>query len=769
MRDGSPSSLSRANFVLAFAVALSPSFLQSELSCTGDTTLSNLTFEVSGENLVAFGPGQRSYDVTVDGEVAVVQVQSTDPNADLSYSWSSEGSMIANGYLGVGSGSFAVDLPLGEAVLQISVVTPGGSAGYYTVKACRCATAIYDRTDRAGMTPFPDDYWLYPDATQPSGYRVLLQPPAREADVGVLYSALMNETITLDGFSPIGGIVIELSDAPDPTSLPLTPRASLDPSSTLALFDLTPGSETYGERVPFQLTPVTRTLPGQATNHSLVLYPSISLLPRGRYAVVLTTRARATDLRPYGPSPFMKAVLEPPVTGEASSISRVRSLLEDDVLDVLEDPAIVSPAVHRSAIALVARFSVRSMDAIPQTPLSMKAQLADSPPPSYQVDSISPRFGSVAAIVRGTWQAPNWRENQYYIARDANGDPRITGSLTVPFVMALPRAAESGPVPIVMYQHGSPGSAEQITWDSAGLAAEGFAVIGFTDTLNRELGQDLDFQSATLFQALLDDWRFPNFMMQTFGDMLGFLRVIEQLGAVDILPFPGGDGSPDLDVDAPLGYVGLSMGSVHGSAFLAYAPEVEAAAISAGALRQGEGYFSGGGFIDQFPPDLQSFLPNATPADYWVGLAILQMVFDHQDPYNHAQYVYRTPLEVSGTTRKASILLQEGLGDFNHGTRALAWNFGPIPHLEPIWEEAGVLPTITGVVQGNIDANTTAAFYQFVPVGIPGVPPTPGCAFEPVGHFCAQAAPEAHEQRERFLRSAVDEPVPTIVDPLQSP
>lgn len=726
-----------------------------------------MTFEVSGEDLLTFSSGQRLYDVMADSGSALVRVQASDPGARINYQLTSGRTLIESGQIGVGSGETTISVPPGEVTLRVDVVPPGGSVGYYTVQVCRCATAFYDRTDRSRMSPFPDDYWRHPDSSQPSGYRVLLRPPTREPDVGVLYSALMNETVVLDGFSPIGGIVIELSDAPDPISLPMTPAASLASDATLQLLDLTPGSATFGERVPFQLTPITRTLPGQATNHSLVMYPSISLSPRGRYAVVLTKAARALDLRPYRPSAFMKAVMQTPAAGEAGDITRVRGVLDDGVLDVLADPAMVSPPLYRDAIALVVRFSVRSTDDIPLTPLSMKNQIQALPPPSYQITSVSPRLGPVAAIVRGTWQPPNWREDQYFIARDANGDPRITGNLTVPFVLALPRAAESGPVPVVMYQHGSPGSAEQITWDSNGLAAEGFAVIGFTDTLNRELGQDSDFQSATIFQVLLDNWRFPHFMMQTFGDMLAFLRLIEELGSLDLVPAPGGDGSPDLDLGAPLTYVGLSMGSVHGSAFLSYAPEIKAAAISAGALRQGEGYFSEGRFIDDFPPDLQAFLPNANPADYWVGLSILQMAFDHQDPYNHAQYLYRTPLEVGGTTQKASVLLQEGLEDFNHGTRALAWNFGPIPHLEPVWESSGILETTTAPVEANIDANTTAAFYQFVPSGISGIPPTPGCVNQPVGHFCAQAAPEAHKQRERFLRSAIDQAVPTIVDPLQ--
>ena len=154
-----------------------------------------------------------------------------------------------------------------------------GSGGAGGAGGVETATVLYDRTDPLSMSPFPDDYWLFPDASTPTGYRVGLSVPPREADIQVLYLALMNETRSLDGFSPIGGIVIELSDAPDTTSLPLSPQASLDPSAAMGLFDLTPGSDTFGQRVPFQLSPVSRQLAGQAINHSLVLYPSIPLSP----------------------------------------------------------------------------------------------------------------------------------------------------------------------------------------------------------------------------------------------------------------------------------------------------------------------------------------------------------------------------------------------------------------------------------------------------------------------------------------------------------
>jgi hypothetical protein len=654
------------------------------------------------------------------------------------------------------------------------MVGDGGSGGGGITGA---SIIPYDRAtpeDLLALVPFPDDYWLVADASTPTGHRVDLSVPSRDADVIFLFLALMAETKTLDGFSPVGGIVIALSDEPDTDSLPLTPEASLEPSATVQLFDLTPGGDAFGHRIPFALSPISRQLVGQEIDHSMVIYPSISLTPKGRYAVVVTRDARAKDGRPFAPSHFLTAVLGPEEAGEGPEITRARALIEVGVVDVLADERLVSPPILPEDLALVLRFTVRSTDDIPLTPLSMKEQILTGPPPSYSISSVDPGSGYVAAVVRGTWDAPNWREDQYFISRDENGDPQITRSVPVPFVLAVPQAAESGPVPVVMFQHGSPGSAEQAYWEArAGLAEAGFAVIGFTDTMNRELGQDLDFHNAFLFETLITNQRFPHFPMQLYGEQMAFLRVIEQLGSVDVVPAPGGDGVPDLDLEAPLTYVGLSMGCVHGSAFLTYAPEIKAAAIAAGAQRQGEAYFNSGTFIDKFPPHLLALMPNVRPVDFWVGLSIFQMIFDHQDAHQHAVHLYRDPLEVAGTVHKASVLLQEGLADSlmpANAMHSLAWTFGPLPQLDPIWDPSPILEPITGPVTGNIDSETTAALYQFVPVGIPGIEPTPGCEAlaETDGHGCVQGAAEAQRQRALFLRSAVENLVPTIVDPLSA-
>jgi hypothetical protein len=163
-----------------------------------------------------------------------------------------------------------------------------------------------------------------------------------------------------------------------------------------------------------------------------------------------------------------------------------------------------------------------------------------------------------------------------------------------------------------------------------------------------------------------------------------------------------------------------------------------------------------------------------TAADIWTALSLFQTIYDNQDEHNHGRFVYRSPLTINGTTRKASILLVEGLNDTlvpNHATESLAWTMGPLPHLLPVQRGVPFLETVGGPVSANIDAETTAAFYQYVPVGIEGIDPTPGCTIlSPTsareGHYCAQSASESEHQRVIFFQSALTDPAPRIIDPL---
>jgi hypothetical protein len=259
--------------------------------------------------------------------------------------------------------------------------------------------------------------------------------------------------------------------------------------------------------------------------------------------------------------------------------------------------------------------------------------------------------------------------------------------------------------------------------------------------------------------------------VETHAEQIAFLRMLSTLGTLDVLPIGAPDGVPDIDVGLPLTYVGISEGANNAQAFLPFAPEIRAAGVVVGGARLGETLIHQAASL--FINSLGALFPSLTPADIWVGVSLYQTDHDAQDPHNKAQFLYRNPIEIAGTTRKASILLIEGLQDTlvpNHATDSLAWFMGPIPHLEPVQRPVPFLETIVGPVHANIDAQTTAAFFQYVPVGVEGFPPTPGCeVLSPTsaheGHYCAQSAAESLRQRAAFFRSAVEDEVPTIIDP----
>jgi len=636
----------------------------------------------------------------------------------------------------------------------------------------------YDRTRSERLDPFPDDFFLEPDPGTPTGRRVALPLPDRSPRLRALFAALTRELDRLDGWSPIAPLVLATSGPVDPDSVPSTPAASTEPLASVFLLDLTPGAATYGERVPFRLQVRSDTTGAGIRGDTLLVYPSLPLRSRARYALVVTRRARAAPGRPLAPSPFLRRVLGPPSSGEPAAVARTRDLLAP-VLGFLEDEA--RPRVPREDLALVLRLSVRSTESIPEDLLAMREQILAAPPPALLDYRVTPGEGEVAAVVRGHWEAPDWRERRggrpaANVSRGPDGLPRVQGTRPVEFVLALPASAREEPAPLIVHQHGNPGSPDEVV-DAAGrfLAGGGFAVAGFGDVLNREIappgpseGERIELQALDVLNALLSSGSVPDHWLETTAEQLAFLRFLPELAALDVLPLGAPDGVPDLDPGAPISYHGVSEGGNQGQALLAYAPELAAAALVAGGARTAEVlvHQQAGALVDLAP----RLFPGLAPADLWTGVALFQTLLDRQDPHNHLEFVFRNPVEVDGTRRKPSVLVIEGLDDSlvpNHATDSTAGTLG-LPHLAPVQRAVPFLDVVEGPVQGNLPAGRSGAYFQYVPLGIPGVEPTPSCAawLQAEGHHCAQIARESQLQRLRFFRSALQGGPPVIESPL---
>ncbi|MBW2445170.1 MAG: hypothetical protein JRG83_04510 [Deltaproteobacteria bacterium] len=665
------------------------------------------------------------------------------------------------------------DLPT-SANCSLSWTGPGGteSVAFQVAAAGAPATIVYDRSDNGMFPPFPDDTLQVEDATTATGKRNAVPPPtSRPADVVNLAQGLLIGTNRLDGWSPIAAHVILLSEAPDVSSLPQTPEESLDPLASIGLFDVDPASPSYGERHPFELSYRANSLPGDpGPTHQLVLYPSRPLEPEGRYALAITRRALAAGLRPFGADGYFVDALGAPGGSEHPLLPVTRSLL-DEILPVLAED--ISPPLPSDDLALALSISVRSVDTVPDDVLAMRALVDALPAPTYVIDSNDAGTGDVERVVRGRWFTPNWLVGPV-LQRDAAGVPMQNGTREVPFVMTLPAAALDSPVPILMYQHGNPGSSNEVVGAGGRVAGAGFAVIGFTDFLNDTFADTVE-QGLAIFGVILINREMPEYYTETYGNQLAFLKLIESLSTLDLLPDGAPDGVPDVDPTLPITYEGISYGGVHGGALMPYAPEIRAAALVAGGGNFGERLFlqevtdplGTGGFL---LTTLPGAVPNIEIRDIWVGLQYFQTLYDNQDPNIHALFTYgprRFP--VAGTMRKASILIIEGIDDSfspNNSTRSEAWSTGPIPQLPPIAEPATVLEQVNSPINvANIDAETTAGLVQYVP-WLNALPASPGCLGSRVeGHYCAQGAPEAIDQRVAFYRTAVDDGVPTIFDP----
>jgi hypothetical protein len=655
-----------------------------------------------------------------------------------------------------------------NADCSLGWVGPGAHAttlGFRTGASGDEAAVRYDRADTTKNNPLPDDFFTSTDGSSATGLRVQIPVPTVDAGTRLIAGSTLQAANRLDGFSPHGPIVLELSEPVDPGSLPARPEASLDPLSPIVLLDLTPGSPQLGERVPFAAQQRSDRIASGPVEHTLFVFPAVQLRRGGRYGLVVARHLRAQSGLRFGLPTNLAAALADPEPGEHTGIAKLRPL----VREVAEGAGGLAPPILADDLAFVLRFTVGSLEDASAAPLAMREQVNALPPPVVTIDRVTRTFfGPLAAIVEGTFEAPYWTDGFNLLVRDENGVPEIQGMDRIPFVLALPQSATTTPAPTVFFQHGSPGTDEQVPIVAGqDLAQAGFAVAGFTDSLNRFYGPDSGAQLSGIYFNLLQTKEMPAWWLQTLGEQFAFLRALEGLGELDVLPVGAPDGAPDLDVSRLL-YFGQSQGANQGMMFLPYAPEIAAAHLMVGGGRLAES------LVHQQPREGSSIIelvgqtfPRLRPSELWSGFHAFQMIFDFQEWQTHATRLYRDPIEVDGTTRKASILWTEGLNDsFSPPTarRAAAHAIG-LPLLEPVRESTPILRVEATPASANIDEATTGGVFQYVPREVPGIAPTPGCEYATDGHYCAQLAPASFVQRVRFFQSALGESAPAISNP----
>lgn len=634
-------------------------------------------------------------------------------------------------------------------------------AAFETAPAAGTALRVlHDRDDPLLVAPFPDDYFVTADAATPTGRRLAIAEPPYTGALRDVYRALLTPVNRLDGFSRISPLVIAVSSALDPSLLPGDEAAAQDPFSALALFDVDPASPEYGQRIPFVGRFRTDVNQLGQVDHAITLFPSIAFRPRGRYALVVTRRlfAAAAAGRPLQPSDFFARAAGPPVGGESPAVSKARESIAA-VLDFLETvPAV---PIAREDVALAVRLSIRSDDDIPRDLQHIKETILAAPPPPLSILSSSVD-GQLRTTLRGTVKLTSFLHPvlQQMVRDPGTGRPLPQGTEDVPFVLRLPAPSSPGPAPIVLYQHGNPGSPEEIVRNDLNgyLVGGGYAVGGIADYLNRRIGGESAQIGATFF-FLLQTYEVPKFWNQTGADMLGFLRALQGLSGTAWRP-PGTATTPLLDTTRLL-YHGISEGGNNALRFLPFAPEILAATPTVGGGRLVEILLHQNPTLLQ---ELEGFVAGARSVQTLTGLSLFQHAYDDQDPHSFARFLYRAPLSIAGLpgARPPSLLWTEGIGDSfvpNNATRSAARELG-IPSVRRLRRSSPVLQEVDAPLSANLAPDRTGGHFQYDPAS------TPGCGAGEEGHYCPQTAPLAQAQRLHFFTTARAGPAPEIVDPL---
>ncbi len=428
--------------------------------------------------------------------------------------------------------------------------------------------------------PFPSDLRREPDGTVRLGG--MLNPTL---DLVVQQYEDVTKGL-LDGFSPAAATYFTFDGALDPTSFPATPSDALDPNATIQLIDVDPASPEHGKRKLIEW--YFRGIEGGLywVPHTLAIAPAhgYPLLPRTRYAVVVTRSVRSSDGGVVLPSRDLLEVLEILPTTEHAQV--VHDLFAPAVTEV------EAAGVSRQRIVQMTVFTTND-------PTDELFRVIDHEKLEFPAPTVDPSTwklvlsDSTKEIYEGSYgPAPNYQAGKLPFKEpgdgggfvfDAAGKPIVQStfnmrfSLVVPHEAACPMPADG--YPLALYAHGTGGNFESV-WRETG---------GFGTTLPLKcvatMGVDQIFHGARPGAPPENDPNYENDVDLLFFNLFNTIaaRTNGRQGAVDvvqqarlfteshaIIPSLVSLTKREIKFDATkLLFVGHSQGGVNGPLFLA--------------------------------------------------------------------------------------------------------------------------------------------------------------------------------------------------------
>ena len=582
-----------------------------------------------------------------------------------------------------------------------------------------------------GAIPFPDDLYLDEDG------RIALGRLPSEDEAFEGFPETLRETLRdLDGFSATAPIFFYFPERSlDASSLPEAPAASTREDSSVFVLDADTGSPTAFTRVPVRVhwNPELGQL-------ALRPYAGHPLVPGRRYAAVVTTRVRDAGGEPIGPAEAFGAIRD----ASMRPADPVQAEAYDHYTPVLS--SLASNGIPRETIAALAVFTVQTVapdltdaralvwDGDPQTVVLDDAvsggEALDMLIGIPTTDAIGLDVpGGVAHrrigwLIQGRFESPWLMSDRAGVhgrfRRDDAGALISTRTEEVPFTLTVPATA-AGPVPVVVFQHGLGAERSTMLALADVLAGSGYAVLAIDipfhgmraavsdpdvrhnygggdgpDGFGDVTGQDiyLEYLGVVDTEGPLDAFH-PNYvrdaLRQSVVDLMSAVRLIREGDWAALRSLPGLESLAF--ADEPLAFVGVSLGGILGTVFVASEPEIGAAVLNVTGgdltrLTERSPTF-GPLFLPILLPrvgiDPAAVDPAVYPASFHPEVAIYQTLLDRGDSMAFAPIL---------ATQNRHLLFQMAIDDEvvpNSATEALARACGaPIVDAEPSFTDLAI-------------------------------------------------------------------------------
>lgn len=591
------------------------------------------------------------------------------------------------------------------------------------------------------MLPFPSSYYLVPDDSTDSKFRVSFPAKLPVADHGdkqyPLDPTFFNKR---DGFSPASPLLALFAKRVDPKTLVASGNIaeSIKPSSPVQVIEF--GTQ---KRVPL-FAEVDRNVT-DGDSQVVIIRPMVRLKPKTRYAVIFLNTVKAVD----GGDPGVPDAYKRLAAGEAAKTpeeARVAPMLEETWEEAKK------AGLDTQNILYAWDFRTGSDKPLLDEMIGMRdamfKQVGDDGP-EYTIRNIFnftvQEKKNLMRMVQGIMKVPSFLDKDVpggTLLRDDNGKPKIRGLGEFRFQVHIPRCVKDKkePVPILIFGHGLFGSAK-------GEMDSGYQ----RQLINRlcmvQIGNDWiglsEPDGGHVGVNVLSNFNNTNHitdrLQQAHVNAVAMIRMaIRRLIKEKALEV---DGRNPID-GKEIYYLGISNGAIQGGTMMALSPDIEKGVLNVGAGNWSM-MISRSSNFSALSTMLRTF--HANPVERQVIMALVQVHFDIVDPLTYAPYVLSDPKRFGVPPKK--LLIQEGIGDAqvpNIATRLWARTMGLVG-VGPLFEKVFQIEEKPGPFDGS-------AYIQYGPKPDPypadeNVPPKNNRTHEAV-----RRAESCMKQMETFFK-----------------